>query len=81
MDENSPWRAAWYDGIEQATVTVLALPLGDLGGHGAAAPAEASWPGITRRWMRWPAATVRDVFVTTASVEPAADVPNPAGST
>ena len=28
--ETSPWRAAWYEGIEQATVTVLALPLGDL---------------------------------------------------
>lgn len=36
----SPWRAAWYEGIDQATVTVLALPLGDLADI-AAAPPEA----------------------------------------
>ncbi|MFZ1429342.1 MAG: DUF2066 domain-containing protein [Geminicoccaceae bacterium] len=34
----SPWRAAWYDGIDQATVTVLALPLGDLADIAAASP-------------------------------------------
>jgi hypothetical protein len=38
--DSSPWRAAWYDGIDQATVTVLALPLGDLADI-AAAPPEA----------------------------------------
>jgi hypothetical protein len=37
-DETSPWRTAWYDGIEQATVTVLALPLGDLADIAAAPP-------------------------------------------
>jgi Uncharacterized protein conserved in bacteria (DUF2066) len=37
--EASPWRAAWYDGLEQATVTVLALPLGDLADMAAAPPA------------------------------------------
>ena len=37
-DEGSPWRAAWYEGIEQATVTVLALPLGDLADIAGAPP-------------------------------------------
>jgi hypothetical protein len=37
--ETSPWRAAWYQGLEQATVTVLALPLGDLADIAAAPPA------------------------------------------
>ena len=37
-DDTSPWRTAWYEGIEQATVTVLALPLGDLGDMAAASP-------------------------------------------
>jgi hypothetical protein len=37
--DSSPWRAAWYDGIDQATVTVLALPLGDLADIAAAPPA------------------------------------------
>jgi hypothetical protein len=36
--ETSPWRAAWYEGLEQATVTVLALPLGDLADIAAAPP-------------------------------------------
>lgn len=36
--DTSPWRAAWYDGIEQATVTVLSLPLGDLGDIATATP-------------------------------------------
>ena len=40
-DETSPWRAAWYEGIEQATVTVLALPLGDLADIAAAPPGVA----------------------------------------
>ena len=43
-DESSVWRAAWYEGIEQATVTVLALPLGDLGDI-AAAPADSLMAG------------------------------------
>ena len=37
-DEGSPWRAAWYESIEQATVTVLALPLGDLADIAGAPP-------------------------------------------
>lgn len=28
--ETSTWRAAWYDALEQATVTVLTMPLADL---------------------------------------------------
>lgn len=38
--EDSPWRLAWYDALDQATVVALALPLADLGDV-AAAPASA----------------------------------------
>lgn len=34
--ENSPWRAAWDEGVSRATVAVLALPLGDLADISAA---------------------------------------------
>jgi hypothetical protein len=36
--EASPWRDAWYDGVNRALVTVLALPLADLGDVSAAPP-------------------------------------------
>jgi hypothetical protein len=38
--ETSPWRTAWYEALDQATVAVLALPLADLADV-AAAPAPA----------------------------------------
>lgn len=34
----SPWRTAWYDALETATVAVLALPLADLADVAAAPP-------------------------------------------
>ena len=75
--DNSPWRTAWYDGIDQATVTVLALPLGDLGDMAAASP-EAIVAGdraaLDALASRYGTTTV---FVTTASVQPAADATQP----
>lgn len=37
--EASSWRTAWYEALEQATVTVLALPLADLSDVAMAPPA------------------------------------------
>jgi hypothetical protein len=36
--EASPWRDAWYGGIEEATIVVLTLPLGDLADIASAPP-------------------------------------------
>lgn len=38
-DETSPWRAAWLENVDTATVINLALPLGDLADMAAASPA------------------------------------------
>ncbi|MGE3740052.1 MAG: DUF2066 domain-containing protein [Geminicoccaceae bacterium] len=38
-DEISPWRAAWLESFDAATVVTLALPLGDLADMAAATPA------------------------------------------
>lgn len=42
--EPSPWRTAWYDALETATIVVLALPLADLADV-ASAPPEALQAG------------------------------------
>lgn len=41
-DEASPWRAAWLESVDAATVITLALPLGDLADIAAASPAGLS---------------------------------------
>ena len=41
-DEASPWRAAWLEGVDAATVISLALPLGDLADIATATPAGLS---------------------------------------
>lgn len=76
--ESSPWRAAWYEGIEQATVTVLALPLGDLGDI-ATAPAGSLMAGdqvaLDALASRYGTETV---VIATARIERAPDTGKPA---
>jgi hypothetical protein len=72
-DEASPWRAAWFQALDQATVTTLALPLADLADMAAApAPAvaagdKAALEALARRYG------AESVVVTAARLERAAD--------
>lgn len=75
--EASPWRAAWYEAAEDATITVLALPLGDLADVAAAPPEavvagdEAALSALASRYG------TKAVYVTTAAVERAPDTQAP----
>ena len=67
--EASPWRAAWYDGIETATVAVLALPLADLADIAAAPPtaiAAGDRPALDALGARYGSATVIVAIARTA---------------
>lgn len=72
--DSSPWRAAWYEGIDQATVTVLALPLGDLADVASAPPeaiAAADRSALDALATRYGASTVIVASATLRQADPA----------
>ena len=69
--EASPWRAAWYEGIDEATTIVVVLPLGDLADIAAAPPsviASGDPAALEAMGVRYGAITV--IVATATAMDP-----------